>query len=134
MSPQERETCAEVVAMKIVLVSQRAQALLLICDGETQAETVRKTGLTIGQVRYAITRFKNSGLAMFPPVAAQEAEIEPPALTQPQTKKKKTKDKKKKSLKKATKPKKDKKKSESSAKKNTKKKKSKKAGKKKKKK
>ena len=117
LSRQEREACATVVAKNIARVSQRAQALLLIDEGQSQAETVQKTGLTIGQVRYAILRFKKIGLAMFPSDLTEKSEPQDLAPTEkkPKVKKIKKKEKKKKQSGKKLKTKKDKKKSKNNS-------------------
>jgi hypothetical protein len=88
--------------MKIVLISQRAQILLLIDSGETHAEAAKQTGLSIGQVRYALNRFRKRGLSMFPGLP-EEDQISELLATEPNledalteiTKKKKSKKKKK---------------------------------------
>jgi hypothetical protein len=66
LSESERSECSKIVDLAIVLISQRAQALLLIDSGGTHADAARQTGLSIGQVRYALNRFKQRGLLMFP--------------------------------------------------------------------
>ena len=45
----------------------RAQAVLLIIDqGLSYAKTAELTGLTIGQVRYCLQRFRKLRMGMFP--------------------------------------------------------------------
>ncbi len=52
---------------------QRATALLLIDDGCTQAQASAQTGLSIGQLKYWLTRFKKLRLKAFPdPILASE--------------------------------------------------------------
>jgi hypothetical protein len=65
LSEQER------VAFKLIstgndLHGQRAIALLAINDGATQAQAAQQAGLTPGQVKYWLTRFREIRLAIFP--------------------------------------------------------------------
>lgn len=103
LSPGQKDVCARLAATDRSLTGQRAAALLLINDGATLAETARKTGLTIGQIRYAVARIQKIGLAMFPePEPAGHAEIPPEKVDKPEVKKKekgKKKDKRKKEAK-----------------------------------
>lgn len=45
---------------------ERAAALLALDDGATQAEAAEKTGLTKGQVQYALKKFRSERLLAFP--------------------------------------------------------------------
>jgi len=72
LSKKERVVCEDLAAMEIVLISQRAQALLLLDEGLTHAEAAHETGLSIGQVRYALRTFKSKGLALFPDASPPE--------------------------------------------------------------
>lgn len=66
LTTEEREICTQIMARDISLISQRAAALLSIDSGMTQAQTVEKTGLSLGQVRYLITTFRKKGMGLFP--------------------------------------------------------------------
>lgn len=102
LTPAQKALLAEIAASNIVLISQRAQVLLLLNDGKSHAQASAETGLTIGQVRYALTRFRKAGQAMFPnlPQTASTAatvEQQPTRASKPSVaKKKKNKDRKKK--------------------------------------
>ena len=89
LSSEERAVFSQIAATEPPH-SQRAQALLVINEGATQAEAGRQSGLTIGQVRYWLGRFRKNGLSIFPEeLLVQEeeeadipqdlAEPEPPA-------------------------------------------------------
>ncbi len=54
--------------------SQRAQALLAIDEGATQAEAGRQAGLTIGQVRYWIGKFRKGRTSIFPEELLNQAQ------------------------------------------------------------
>ena len=53
------------------LDNRRAQALLALDAGATQAEAGAQAGLTRYQVKYCLNRFRQKGLAMFPEVASE---------------------------------------------------------------
>ncbi len=53
--------------------SQRAKALLAIHEGASQAQAGEQTGLTRGQVRYWLERFRDQRLDIFPMEILQEA-------------------------------------------------------------
>jgi len=122
LSAQER------VAFRMIstgndLHGQRALALLAIDEGATQAQAAQQAGLTPGQVKYWLGKFREIRLAIFPdqvlesvgqdPMGSQPemAKEPPPAAEKPKkkgkskkakdTKKKKTKKSKKKKGKKA---------------------------------
>jgi hypothetical protein len=101
--------------------NQRAQALLAIHEGKTEEEAAQASGLRPTQVKYWVTRYGKSGLAIFPEdllgeevreVTGETAvSLEKPALEQtpPPPEKADKKKKKEKSAKDAKKSKKDKK-------------------------
>jgi len=101
LTQDERVLCAKIVALKNVLVSQRAQALLLLDDGYTQVKSCELSSLTIGQLRYLLRLFKKKGINLFPaieekeetPISAPEPE---PGVTRKDVKKEKKRKKKKK--------------------------------------
>lgn len=66
LSKEDLATCQTLAKLDIKLVSQRAQALLILHEGQTQAIAAEQTGLTVGQVRYLMTLFRKSGIALFP--------------------------------------------------------------------
>lgn len=67
LSDTERAECKRVAQTESGLHSRRARALLMIGDGATHREAGTKAGLSMGQVRYALNRFRKLGLAIFPP-------------------------------------------------------------------
>jgi transposase-like protein len=69
--PKERAVC-ERVAAGAAPWSQRAQALLALDEGATQSGAGERAGLTHGQVRYWLGRFRQDGLSIFP--EGEEAE------------------------------------------------------------
>ena len=75
LTPIEREICENIAAQGDSLSSQRAELLLHIDEGMTQANACATSDLSIGQLRYALTLFKKSGMQMFP---QEEAPITPP--------------------------------------------------------
>lgn len=81
MTAAERRQCETIAALNLPLVSQRARALLLIDSGSSQAEAASRTGLSGGQLRYAVTRFKNLRLAMFPPEIIELRPVSPETTT-----------------------------------------------------
>lgn len=62
----EREICKKIAAKGNTLSNKRARLLLLIDEGHTQAQACEKSGMSIGQLRYALTLFRKNGLQMFP--------------------------------------------------------------------
>ncbi|HET6445881.1 MAG TPA: helix-turn-helix domain-containing protein [candidate division Zixibacteria bacterium] len=99
--------------------SSHAQMLLAIDDGVTQAEAGRQAGLTFGQVRYWLAKFRKDGTSIFSDASLtqeQPEEVETPESSalqedapevtkQPEKKQKKAKKQKKvKKEKKAKKP------------------------------
>ena len=65
LSSEERDIFSQIAA-KEAPYSQRAQALLILNEGATQAEAARQSGLTQGQVRYWLTKFRRDGIHIFP--------------------------------------------------------------------
>jgi hypothetical protein len=62
---EERAIFSEVAATDPPY-SLRAQALLAIDEGSTQSEASRQAGLTIGQLRYWLRKFRRDGTSIFP--------------------------------------------------------------------
>jgi hypothetical protein len=128
LTPQEREIC-QILASGKSLDIQRAQALLALDEGATQAQAAQLSSLTRGQVKYLLGKFREERLALFPegiylqpsaipqiPETEEPEEAEPAALAsqadQPEMDteaKNKSKDKKEKKSKKTKKGKKKKK-------------------------
>jgi outer membrane biosynthesis protein TonB len=111
LSPEDRGVCRQLTAGEAPW-SQRAQALLALDEGATQAGAGSQAGLSQGQVSYWLGRYRDGGLSIFPeaelsqtqPEPVQEAEASPQAVAEeaaatadkPKQKKKKKKKKKKK--------------------------------------
>lgn len=66
LTRQEINKCKVIAAAKAGIYSQRAQALLLLHEGSTQKETGEKCKLTLTQISYLRTSFKNRRLSIFP--------------------------------------------------------------------
>ena len=75
LSPEARAACQRIGAGEAPW-SQRAQALLAVDEGATQAEAGQRAGLTPGQVEYWLGKFRRDQLSIFPeaglPVGAEE--------------------------------------------------------------
>ncbi len=75
LSPEARAACERIAAGEAVW-SQRAQALLAVDEGATQAEAGQRAGLTQGQVKYWLGKFRRDQLSIFSeaglPVEAEE--------------------------------------------------------------
>lgn len=56
--------------------SQRARALLALIAGATQTEAGRQAGLTPGQVRYWLAKFRRDGMEIFPEELLNQAQPE----------------------------------------------------------
>lgn len=65
LSPKERNIC-EQIATHTGLHGQRARALLALDDGVTRTEAGTIASLSPGQVRYAVTKFRQQRLDIFP--------------------------------------------------------------------
>ena len=99
LSEQER-IAFKMVATGNDLHGQRAIALLAIDDGATQVEAARQTGLSPGQVKYWLGKFRQVRMQIFPEelLNAEQIDQEPKAAakTEQPKKAKKTKGKNKK--------------------------------------
>ena len=97
--PEDKKTVGKLLSLEERVVfkqlaareapwSQRAQALLALDEGATQAEAGSQAGLTLGQVRYWLGRYREDGLSIVPeaglsqtqPEPAQETEASPQAV------------------------------------------------------
>lgn len=90
LSKEELTICEKISDSNIQESSQRAAALILLDRGSTQAETAEISGLSIGQVRYLVKRFKEKRLELFPAetllqqeASAETATQEPVEATEP---------------------------------------------------
>ncbi len=86
LSAQEREVFTRISTSEAPH-SQRAQALLAIDEGATQAAAGEAAGLTSGQVQYWLAKFRKEGLAIFP----EDALVEPERAAAGEAPEKKTK-------------------------------------------
>ena len=85
LSAQERDVCLR-IAVEDGINSQRATALLAIDDGVTHVEASQRAGLTLGQVKYWLGKFRNVHLDIFPEITIQNA-VSDPAFSQAKTSK-----------------------------------------------
>ena len=83
LTTEGREACQRIAAQDEGVWSQRAAALLAIDEGMTRAQASAKTGLTPGQVSYAVSLLRHQSLAMFPNAPSGET---PPPETEPEKK------------------------------------------------
>ena len=65
LTPQERQACQQ-ISVGEAPHSQRAQALLALDGGATQAQAGQQAGLTSRQVKYWLGKFRREGLDAFP--------------------------------------------------------------------
>lgn len=71
----EEQAIFSQIAAKEPPYSQRAQALLAVGEGVTQAEAGRQAGLTQGQVRYWLAKFRRDGIDIFPEELLNQAQM-----------------------------------------------------------
>jgi hypothetical protein len=104
LTSREQATC-EQIAKGEAPHSLRALALLALNEGNTQTQAAEKAGLSTGQVKYWLSRFRKQGLAIFPDDMLDElvAEVEVEKKVAVKDKPKGKKDKKGKKAKKKTK-------------------------------
>lgn len=85
LTSQELAIC-EQIATGQAPHSQRALALLALNQKKTQAQAAEQTGLSKGQVKYWVARFRKLGLAIFPDTRPDELDTEAKeALVEPLT-------------------------------------------------
>ena len=86
LNSEERAILSQ-IAIKDPPHSWRAQALLAIDGGATQAEAGRQAGSTIGQVRYWLGKFRKERTSIFPEEllnqARQENAVSPQSSAEP---------------------------------------------------
>ena len=67
LSEQEMVVCKEIATLEVPF-NQRAKALLSLNEGRTQFESAELSGLSVGQVKYLIARYRELGLDIFPSI------------------------------------------------------------------
>jgi hypothetical protein len=72
-SEATRAVVEQIAASRQDIEGQRAAALLAVADGHSQTEAAATTGLTEGQVAYALRKFRDKGLEAFAPIDAPTA-------------------------------------------------------------
>ena len=65
LTGKKRNICREIASLEKGLVRKRAVALLAVDDGLTQISAAEKSGLTLGQVRYALRIYRKKNLLLF---------------------------------------------------------------------
>jgi hypothetical protein len=78
LTPEERAACLEITSGEGPH-SQRATALLALDEGSTQMQAAGQAGLTKGQVRYWLGKFRQERLAIFPEELLASPQPEPAA-------------------------------------------------------
>ena len=63
---KERVICRKVAGTNEAPHNQRAQALLALNEGLSQAQAGERAGLTLGQVKYCLSKFRQQRLDFFP--------------------------------------------------------------------
>lgn len=91
LSPAQVTKCKKIAATNSKY-SSRAAVLLSLHGGSTQAEAANEAGLTVYQVKYWLNKFRQLGLAAFPPIEAQTDVSESSDSKQSKTKTKTKKD------------------------------------------
>jgi hypothetical protein len=76
LSPEERAACRRIAAGEAPW-SQHAQSLLALDTGATQAAAAEQAGLTAGQVKYWLGRFRSDRLDIFPAALLEQTQPEP---------------------------------------------------------
>jgi len=85
LKPHERNVCTDLLSAENPH-NQRAQALLALDDGSTQKEAGLRSGLTLGQVRYSLRRFRKMGLEIFPSELIDQKSPQPEIRPEPEHK------------------------------------------------
>lgn len=91
LTPTQVTKCKKIAATNSKY-SSRAAVLLSLHGGATQAEAANMADLTVYQVKYWLNKFRQLGMAAFPPIEAQTAASETPDTKQSKTKTKTKKD------------------------------------------
>ncbi len=75
LTPQEQAICKQ-IATSGAPHSQRALALLALNERSTQAQAAEQAGLSTGQVKYWIAKFRKQRLGIFPDALLDELDAE----------------------------------------------------------
>ena len=121
LTTKEMTACKKIASQKASLNTKRAKVLLAIDEGLSSPQASKQMRLTLGQVKYLLSRFRDKRMAMFEvevkkpaPKTAPKRKSAPPKTTAKATKTvKETKAKPKPAIKTEKKKKKDKKKKKS---------------------
>ncbi|EKF73196.1 hypothetical protein A11A3_15027 [Alcanivorax hongdengensis A-11-3] len=89
LSAGQRQRCQQ-LSRQSSTDGQRAKALLALDQGATQAQAAEQAGLSLGQVRYCLRRFRTVGEALFESTAPAKASPAAPKATAKPAEKKKT--------------------------------------------
>jgi hypothetical protein len=85
LPPNEVERLTQITKSETGTLKQRAQAILLWQEGQSAAETAKRTKLSENQVRYLWRIYKLKGLDLFlidpEPARLNESTPKPPALS-----------------------------------------------------
>ena len=84
LTPEERAAC-QLISSGEAPYNQRAMALLAVDQGVTQSQAAQSAGLTIGQIRYWLGRFRADRLAIFPEGVQSDPSAGSPAIPDPTT-------------------------------------------------
>ena len=88
LSDQEREAF-KMISTGNDLHGQRALALLAIDEGASQAQAAQKAGLTAGQVKYWLGKFRRVRMEIFPEQVLKPEKMKSPAAKKSKSKKSK---------------------------------------------
>jgi hypothetical protein len=89
LSAEERAICEQISKANDLPYNYRAQALLALDEGLSQAQAGERSGLTRGQVKYAVSQFRKNKLGIFPeplqtPAGGTPAEPKPQPVIPPE--------------------------------------------------
>ena len=76
LTPEERGVCEGVAAFGAAPWNQRAQALLAVNQGDSEALAAESTGLGENQVRYWLNAFRRKQTDIFPEQVLKELEVD----------------------------------------------------------
>ena len=83
LTSEEQAVCQQIAAREAPH-SQRASALLALNEGTTQAQAAEQGGLTPGQMKYWLTKFRKQRLGIFPAVLLDEPDKQAEAKVIPE--------------------------------------------------
>jgi len=81
LTSQEQAICKQISTSEAPH-NQRALALLAINEGSTQTQAAEQSGLSAGQVKYWIARFRKQRLGIFPDTLQDELGVETEVVTE----------------------------------------------------